>query len=199
MTNSVTRLAWCCAVVIVVVTNSGLASAAPAQWGISDGGNEHWYEAINISGGVTWEEANSHATSLGGYLVTLTSPHEDNWVYDNLDSYNLWIGAYQDISAPDYSEPAGGWRWTTGENWDYTNWSNGLDNNDILSEPEEEFAHYCCDGSWNDIYDVNRNSGISTRKNFLVEWDSYPVPEPSSIVLVLAGLLAAAGVGYQRR
>ena len=29
----------------------------------------------------------------------------------------LWLGAYQDRGAPDFSENYGGWRWITGEAW----------------------------------------------------------------------------------
>ena len=164
----------------ILVLGTSLVSADPIQWPVAEGGNGHWYEAIDINDGVTRAEANSHAVSLGGYLVTLTSSQEDAWVYNNVDvttpryTYDRWIGAYQDTNAPDYSEPAGGWRWENGDIWSYSNWSNGLDNNDV-SYPEEEFAHYCggCGGSWNDILDVDY-SGNSIRKNFLVEWDSVP-------------------------
>jgi len=170
-----------------LLLGTSLVSAEPIQWPVAEGGNDHWYEAIDINDGVTRAEANSHALSLGGYLVTLTSSQEDAWVYNNVDGYDRWIGAYQDTNAPDYSEPAGGWRWENGEAWDYTNWSNGLDNNDV-SQPEEEFAHYCCSGAWNDIYNASY-AGNLTRKNVLVEWDSYtPVPEPTTLLLVLMAL-----------
>ena len=27
---------------------------------------------------------------------------------------NIWIGLYQDLNDPNYSEPAGGWKWVNG-------------------------------------------------------------------------------------
>ena len=43
------------------------------------------------------------------YMVSLTSESEDTWVYESLPAYDRWIGGVQDVNAPDYAEPAGGW------------------------------------------------------------------------------------------
>ena len=50
-------------------------------------------------------------------LVSITSEEEDSWVYGNVDGDGRWIGGWQDINDPDYSEPGGGWKWLTGEEW----------------------------------------------------------------------------------
>ena len=47
MTNTAARLAWRCGVAIIVVANSGFASAAPVQWTVASGGSGHYYEAFN--------------------------------------------------------------------------------------------------------------------------------------------------------
>ena len=58
------------------------ANAAPVQWSVADGGNDHWYEVVWLGiGQITWNTANSSATSsshLGqtGYLATITSAAE---------------------------------------------------------------------------------------------------------------------------
>ena len=146
----------------------------PVQWSVDDGGNDHWYQVIDVEGGFSIEEAEARARALGGYLVSLTSPEEDQWVYATFDAYDRWIGAYQDIRSNEYSEPAGGWRWMSGEPMDYSNWSGvGPDNNDISDAPHEEWAHYCCDGRWNDIYAVD-DSGAVSRKQIIVEYTTLP-------------------------
>ncbi len=62
---------------------------------------------------VTWPEARLAAETswLGttGHLLTVTSQAELDFVQANLSHRsNLWLGGFQDLSAPDYSEPAGG-------------------------------------------------------------------------------------------
>jgi hypothetical protein len=118
---------------VVLLTATHHVSAASTQWRIADGGNGHWYDGFVVPGGVTWDDAKALAEQKGGYLATITSPEENTFVHNLTLSYGLWhigesfsgpwLGGYQDISAPDYSEPAGGWRWVTGESWDYTNWA----------------------------------------------------------------------------
>jgi hypothetical protein len=77
-----------------------------------------------------------------------------------------WIGAYQNTTAPDYSEPGGGWRWVTGEPWSYTNWR--------TNEPSDSGAeHYVSAESyvWNDI-----------REDY--DWNSFWVEYPLSGIRV---------------
>ncbi len=104
----------------------GLASVASAQnavqWNVADGGNGHWYEMMDM-GQISWIDAQSFAESIGGHLATLTSAEECQFVGDLFPSDRATaIGGYQDRGSPDYEEPAGGWRWVTGEPWDYTGW-----------------------------------------------------------------------------
>src|SRR5947199_8078810 len=50
------------------------------------------------------------------------------------------MGPYQDKTAPDYSEPGGGWRWVTGEPWGgYTHWyPRQPDNDGNVHDPDGE-------------------------------------------------------------
>src|SRR5207247_1453618 len=92
--------------------------------------NGHWYQAVPIPGGIPWPAARAAAAAQSyagypGHLVTITSAAEDQFLVSSLPLGldNHWrVGGYQDQTAPDYSEPAGGWRWVTGEPWSYTNW-----------------------------------------------------------------------------
>ncbi len=87
----------------------------------------------------TWDAAKRAAERLGGHLATIASQSENSQAYqlvaadDSLwyiDPYNNgigpWIGGYQPAGSP---EPGGGWRWVTGEAFNYTNWAPGEPNN----------------------------------------------------------------------
>ena len=97
------------------------------QWRVEDGGNGHWYQ---LSGPFfsSWVLGNSYAEEVGGHLVTLTSASEQTFAatlaFNSTPTQvdDCWLGAFQDHSAPTYSEPAGGWRWVTGESWNFTSW-----------------------------------------------------------------------------
>src|SRR5262249_15005848 len=62
-----------------------------------------------------------------------TSQSESDFISNNLSAAcsgnQYWIGAFQDHSAANYSEPAGGWKWVTGEPWSFTSWKAGEPSN----------------------------------------------------------------------
>ena len=92
--------------------------------------NGHWYTGIEVTSLISWLEARDAASAmtfngLHGHLATLTTQGESDFVTSHFQgdsSRSFWAGGYQDTSASDYSEPAGGWRWVTGEPWVFTNW-----------------------------------------------------------------------------
>ncbi|MFZ9881921.1 MAG: dockerin type I domain-containing protein, partial [Phycisphaerales bacterium] len=65
---------------------------------------------------------------IGGHLITITSPEEQGFAASLAFTWSAslvrdcWLGGFQDRAAPDYTEPAGGWRWVTGEAWGFTSW-----------------------------------------------------------------------------
>ena len=84
--------------------------------------NGHHYCAYQLSAGINWFNAFDFGRNLGGYLVTLTSHAETDWVYrEFLTAYNItnnvWIG-YNKIAEPGNENR---FRWITGEefkiNW----------------------------------------------------------------------------------
>ena len=146
------------------VAGSCLAEIHPdaVQWKLEDGGNGHWYATL-YDGPSCWDDAVYLAESYGGHLVTITSEDEQAFIAAELDvSYWNWIGGYQDPNDPGYSEPNGGWKWITGESWNYENWAPGEpnggsgDNHLNLKFPPDEIA-------WND-------NGACGAGNYIVEW-----------------------------
>jgi len=156
----------------------------PVTWSTANAGNGHAYRAVFAPELMSWTEAKAMAESLGGHLVTLTSAAEASFVFSVVarpeqwwTDGGPWLGGYQDTSAPDYSEPNGGWRWVTGEAWSYTNWGNGEPNN---YGGGENYLHYLDTGgspvsTWNDQSNGRRQRG------FIME---YSVPAPGAVALL---------------
>ena len=108
----------------------------PVQWRVEDGGNGHWYQPV-ISPGITWQQSRSNAQAAGGDLVTIGTAQESAWIFHAIVSdpglwwshptdgprHGPWIGLFQDTTAADYSEPAGGWKWIDGTPAGFTSWS----------------------------------------------------------------------------
>jgi len=101
--------------------------------------NEHYYEAVHVNDGITWDEAREIADKkmfegLSGHLATITSQTENDFVYNSLGGELLagyWLGAYQPNGS---NEPNGNWQWVTGENWNYSNWGGTEPNNSYGGE-----------------------------------------------------------------
>jgi hypothetical protein len=160
-----------------------------AQWRIEDGGNGHWYKGITCSDFCTWQEARDIALAMGGDLASVNSEQENVFIFDVIkDNTALWfhfqgvtvgpyIGGYQDVDAPDYSEPTGGWYWTDGSSFidSYTAWNGGEPGNSCGGMPEN-FVNFMGYGNmnpsmlWNDIGD-ECHGGLA---GFVVEWPNAP-------------------------
>ena len=160
------------------------ALAAPIQWPISAGGNNHYYDFVSAPN-IKWTDAKTAAEKLTfagvhGYLATVTSAPESSFMATNFSAeagpfQNGWLGGYQDTAAPDYSEPAGGWRWVSGEPWSYTNWFvSGPVEPDNLNGTQN-YIRSNVDFRWDDFANDPSNPSLQFVSGYLVE---YPVPEP---------------------
>ncbi len=180
MLNKITGVT-AAAVVGIAATVAGAQSAA-VQWKVEDGGNGHWYQMV-APGTIGWYEARSLALGMGGDLASITSLGESEfvlvvtsdlsgWSPDGQYLIGPWLGGYQDHSAPDYHEPAGGWRWASGEPWLFTRW--------LAPEPNngwgggEDFLHLLTQPptigispNWNDA-----NFPNDLIKSLVVEWSA---------------------------
>ena len=153
--------------------------------------NGHYYLYVPASG-IHWKDAKIQAESmtfqgLPGYLATITSQTEQDFIAQNLSEavqQNAWLGGYQDGSAPDYVEPSGGWRWVTGEKWDYTHFEEGEPNN---FGGNEDYLHFYGSGfrndNWNDLAEAGDTISPPTA-GFIVE---FAIPVKLVIPPVLTG------------
>lgn len=198
----------------------GLVHGQSFQWTLEAGGNGHFYQPVASPGGIGWTDARNAATAMGGYLVTLTSSAENQFVFSLIDSqtywysgttghnYGPWIGASQDGTAV---EPVGSWTWLHGDGAmadTFSSWWPGEPNDThyVTAPDGEDYAHFGRPGSptlraatWNDLPDVptfNPGDGVLVR-SFVVEYDVSPVPEPETVG-VLAGC-ALLGFALWRR
>lgn len=161
-------------------------------WSIVAGGNGHTYELFSFQGGINWADAQAAAVARGGYLATITSLAENEFIYNSLaigsnngvwhiDIFNSqigpWLGGFQPAGSP---EPAGGWQWVTGENFAFTNWSSDEPNNSGGTENRLHFfGNPGRTSRWNDVIDTVLIEG------YVVE----TVPSPAPVaVFALAGL-----------
>jgi len=189
-------------------------SGAPAATELPEGiqpvrnpNNGHWYAVVDervtweeakaraeslIDERVTWEEAKARAESLirrrkRGHLATLTSAEETHWVQENVlprvqIRSSLWMGGFQS-GGP---EPAGGWRWVTGEAWEWSDWYPGEPSNTHGKE-------HCLELIGRDHADYHRRVGKSplglwlwndregsARRAFIVEFEPMPV-KPNAV------------------
>ena len=150
----------------------------PVEWTIADGGNGHWYRGRAFQSVTSWSIAEFTAKSLGGYLATGTGSAEAAMLFRVSGHPSLWnsrfgpwLGGYQDTAAPDFAEPAGGWRWVTGEAW-FENWGASEPNNVGGNENHLHFITSFEKGiparRWNDF----PGNGGGYVKACIIEWSA---------------------------
>jgi hypothetical protein len=151
--------------------------ATPVQWTIEEGGNGHWYETIHTQTDICWSEAKSQSEELGGYLVTITTQEEQDFVATATDSSIWsWMGGWKN--------PKSGWEWITGEPWSHANWHPNEPSGDGPALVKDYGNNHPL---WNDTWDCNVMPG------FIIEYDELPEELPS---LARAKIIAGGGYGW---
>ena len=111
---------------------AGLAGAQPEPW-VHPDGSIHYYHALSTPSGLNWNFAWDSALGHGGYLATITSQAENDFIFSLVDSSiywylrpttnrlaGPWLGGTQDFNS---QEPDSGWHWVTDETMNYLSWS----------------------------------------------------------------------------
>ena len=172
--------------VLALAMAAQTAQAAPIQWTLESGGNGHSYELLVDTGYVDHATALDVVAGLGGYLVTITSQAEQDFLNAviNPNSVLAWLGASDAASENDWfwDEPGGP------VEFDYTNWA-AFEPNDNNGE-DVLHGWWGAGGSWNDIYP-------SYTSVVLVEYSPAAVPVPAALPMLGAGI--AALVALRRR
>jgi hypothetical protein len=160
---------------LVVLVECQRAGAQLIEWPVAQGGNGHFYEVVAAPAGITWANATLGATNRGGYLATITSAEENSFVFGlaTVDAtvwysgYGPYLGGIQPAGS---TEPAGGWRWITGEPFVYRNWAPGQPNNNNNEDRIQFGGQVDRSSTWNDIGQSNTNF----TRGFVVEYDRHP-------------------------
>lgn len=93
----------------------------------------------------TWENAQAYCEAVGGYLATITTPEENDFLYRYMRQRG-YASAYFGLS----NTQTGAWQWGNGELLTYTNWHSGEPNNQNGNEHYGMFYESFSDGTWND-------------------------------------------------
>jgi hypothetical protein len=162
-------------VATLLIASACLASANPVGWS----GNGHFYDVVSVPGTISWEAANAAAIAKGGYLATITSQAENDFVFllvNNAtywhDASGPWLGGYQ---FPATQQAAANWQWVTGEAWSYTAWQTGQPNHSGgKAEDKLQFGFAPSVSTWNDIMSLDPPPA-SRPIAYVIEWDHAPL------------------------
>ncbi|MCB9915973.1 MAG: hypothetical protein H6828_12660 [Planctomycetes bacterium] len=143
---------------------------------LQDPNSGHHYQVVDAAG-ITWDAAKLAAEGLTfqgvqGHLVTITDASEDAFVQGLAGTHWHWTGGFQNTLSPNYSEPAGGWEWVTGEPMVYTGWNTCIpEPNNTGAFGAEDYMEIIlnvggCAYGWNDAAQQEHPAG------YIVEFDT---------------------------
>lgn len=146
--------------------------------------NGHTYYLLDSA---DWTSSEADAVAVGGHLVTINDPAEDEFVLQNYtnffgdDAIQLWIGLTR--VGTDFS-------WVSGDGSTYRNWAMGFP----TSDPQENFVYLdLVSTQWKNTVNEPTFSVYG-----VVEVESTGVvPEPAS--LMIWSMIAIGGVTLARR
>lgn len=130
--------------------------------------NGHYYAIFSGSLATGWADAKEYCERLGGYLATVTSVEENDflWTLSNQMGYTSTHFGLTDEGHEGY------WTWVTGEAVTYMNWGSGQPDN-WNGETVENYGHFWGEisGKWND------SNWERYANAFICEWGAYELPE----------------------
>ena len=137
--------------------------------------NDHVYKRYDYI--MSWKDAEVFCEAQGGYLVTITSKNEQQFVVENLLMTNYRRGHYA-IGATD-ENVEGRWEWVNGEQFSYSAWDldapeptneNGANYASIMAA---DFGKNKTVSEWIDIanYEFGNNVYATSDMGFICEFD----------------------------
>ncbi len=101
--------------------------------------NGHKYYVIHDSSVTDWNSAKRYCESRNGYLATITTREENDFIYDylcdNFDFSSIYFGMSD-------AGIEGEWKWTNGEKVSFSNWASNEPGNKNSSF---DYARFCFD------------------------------------------------------
>jgi hypothetical protein len=198
--------------ILAALVASANASASTIIFGNSK------YELVQSQTAISWTDAKVKAEEKGGYLATLTSEAENNYIYDNLVNnhtgtiwkysyfynngnkihlkYGPWFGLYQEDPTQGTIDPTANWKWVNGEgDLAYENWDHAV-LDDAHGVGSESYAHFFTFGDWNpsNAWNDIANHGDGKVYSYIVEYDISEVPVPTAALLFTPALLGFMGL-----
>jgi len=141
-------------ILVALVANKSKADSSVVYYA----GTGHYYQRIDTT--KSWESASSYCSALGGYLATVSSYNENQFIYSQLQltGKSVWLGGTdQSIE--------GIWKWVNDEPWSYTYWANGEPNNQ--NNEDCLMYYYNSNAQWND-------NPCGYNYVFICEWNQEP-------------------------
>jgi Lectin C-type domain/PEP-CTERM motif len=191
---------------IILLAISKAASASPVQLGTTG----EYFEYISTN--ESWNSAKADASTAvfngtHGHLAVILNAAENSFVtslINNGGGHSAWLGATNIFDSAHSQED---WTWLTGQTWVtslsgnfntpgvYTNWSAGEPNNAVSAANgfHEDALQIYANGTWNDL---GGNDYHYQNPGYIIEYNVFKVPEPASILLLVAGAL---GFGASRK
>lgn len=145
-------------------------SAAPKEEGTVafEGHSYKLYPADTVD---SWEDAQAFCEEKGGYLATINSQAENDFLYDYIRGEGCETAYFGFTDR----ESEGAWTWITGEKSAYTNWYEGEPNNDLSGENYGAF--YFLEGAAGRWFDGDFGQESNGGNAFLCEWGDYVTEE----------------------
>ncbi len=154
------------------------------------------YELIKDKG-ISWDEANAKAIAAGGHLATITSSAENEFIKNTFfkqDNNAYWLGAFQS-GDENRQSPTANWQWVTGEEWNYTDWSNKEPNNAGRMNEIHLSADARYDYKWND-----EDSAVKQQiTGYVIEKPSATSPTPIPGAIWLLGTSIVGLLGFKHK
>lgn len=186
------------------VNETGLMAVTAPVLGavpVLDGVTGHLYDAVAPVGGINWTDAREAAEALSsgscqGYLASITSAEENEFIWSNFPAVapfignGYWIGGYQ---PEDASSADADWTWVSGEPFVYADWAEGAPAEGGLGDADA--AHFVrvntggfgTEARWDDLNQTGTTLG------YVVEFDGVCTEEAVLDILILLRLTQGEG------